>query len=432
MTTEETSAQQSQLFSNLINQLSSVDPNFSDYESGSADVDALVESVRQHLGMDVAFISRFKDGFREFTHINLHPECKIDIPIGHKDPSDTTYCRKICDNEIPAIIPNTKEHPVTRDMAVTDALNIGSYIGVPITFSDDRVYGTLCCFSTTPDESLSHKDLSILTLFAQFASRNIESELLKLEQSETTRESIFTLLQQGALGIALQPIYDCRKGAIVGYECLSRFRTEPYRPPNYWFAQARDAGVGELLELYSIELALALLNYIPAECYLAINISPTYMHSQALFDLLEDKPLERLVLEVTEREIIEDYALFRDSFAPLRAKGMRLAVDDAGAGFASFQHILELQADIIKLDRSLISNIDQDRSRRALVAALIGFAKETDCVVLGEGVENQAEMHVLEKLGVHVMQGYYFSHPVPPEEAIKLATEDLLDVTQGA
>ncbi|MBM6550796.1 EAL domain-containing protein [Marinomonas ostreistagni] len=432
MTTEGTSSQQSQLFSNLINQLSSADAITSDAESQRDDIDTLVESIRQHLGMEIAFISRFKDGYREFTHINSHPECSLDIPVGHKDPSDTTYCQKICDKEIPAIIPNTQAHPITRNMAVTEALNIGSYIGVPITFSDDRVYGTLCCFSTTPDESLSHKDLSILTLFAQFASRNLEADLLKLEQSETTREAIFTLLQEEALGIALQPIYDSRKAAIVGYECLSRFRTDPYQPPNYWFAQAHEAGVGELLELYSIELSLALLNFIPEDRYLAINISPTFLNSQGLFDLLEHQPLERLVLEVTEREVIEDYAAFRESFAPLRAKGMRLAVDDAGAGFASFQHILELQADIIKLDRSLISNIDQDRSRRALVAALIGFAKETNCVVLGEGVEKQAEMHILEQLGVHVMQGYFFSRPVPPQEAIALTKEDLVNTAIGA
>lgn len=419
MMSDDISALESDFFAAILQHLSSESSPYG-VDAPSDNLHALVEAIRQHLGMEVAFISRFRNGCREFTHLSLHPECSAMIAVGHQDPSESTYCQKICNHELPSIIPDTKKHPVTRRMAVTEALNIGSYIGVPIKFSDNRIYGTLCCFSSKPDDSLSHKDLSILTLFARFAARNIESEVVQLEQQENMRNAISKVLEDNALNIVLQPIYDCYGSNIIGFECLSRFESTPYHPPNVWFARAHEAGVGELLELYAIELALELLALVPQECFLTVNISPACIYSKALAELLERHDLQRIVLEVTEREIIDDYQLFRETLAPLRAQGMRLAVDDAGAGFASFQHILELQADIIKLDRSLISNVDQDRSRRALIAALMGFAKEMDTVVLGEGVETIEEVQVLHKLGVNYVQGYYFSYPMNANEAINL------------
>ena len=416
-----TSLSDSTLYSTLLDNLApSASLSEDETDLQSRDLNALVESIRQHLGMEVAFISRYKDNFREFTHLSIHPECMLNIPVGHKDPSDTTYCQLICEDKLPPIIPDTKKNPITKAMAVTEALNIGSYIGVPIRLSDDRLYGTLCCFSSQPDDSLTHKDLSILSLFAKFAARNIEAELIKYETDEAMRHSIFSMLEQDKLKIVLQPIYGCDQAKIVGFECLARFQSEPYLPPNVWFAKAHNSGIGEVLELYSIQLSLALLDDIPEDTYLTLNVSPEYIHSKALHEILNQYPLSRIVLEVTERESIDDYQSFRDSLAPLRAKGMRLAVDDAGAGFASFQHILELQADIIKLDRSLICNVHEDRSRRALVAALIGFAKETESLVLGEGVETSEEMGALHKLGVSYIQGYYFSYPLPPEKAVEL------------
>ena len=382
------------------------------------DLEHLVQTIRQHLGMDVAFLSRFDDGNREMLHIDKSDSCRVSLNNGHKDRSEVTYCQLIADEKLPKIIPDTSKNDITKALAVTKDLKIGSYIGVPIYFSDDSLYGTLCCFSEKPDESLTNKDLSILTLFAKFAARNIEKELNVSKLQQDARNDIFEIIRNKQLSLVFQPIYDLKTKSITGFECLSRFQTEPYHAPDYWFNKANTSGIGEILELFAIEEALNFLPAIPEQYYIALNISPKHLTSPYLQAMLDKAPLHRIVMEVTERESIPDYHAFRNAIRHFRDRGMRLAVDDAGAGFASFQHILELQADIIKLDRSLIVNINSDHRKRALVAALIGFAKETKSKVLGEGVETLAELEALQELGAQTIQGYFFSHPLPLEDAL--------------
>jgi EAL domain-containing protein (putative c-di-GMP-specific phosphodiesterase class I) len=110
---------------------------------------------------------------------------------------------------------------------------------------------------------------------------------------------------------------------------------------------------------------------------------------------------------------VQDYALLAEALEPLRSKGLRLAVDDAGAGYASFRHILKLKPDVIKLDSSLIRNIDSDTGSRALAAALIRFAEETGCKVVAEGVETREELAMLRRLEVNKAQGYLLGRPMP-------------------
>ncbi|MCO4784407.1 MAG: EAL domain-containing protein [Marinomonas atlantica] len=382
------------------------------------DINLLVESIRHHLNMDVAFLSRFKNGFREITQINKREGCQINIAAGQKDCEEVTYCKLIADNKLPSLIPNTRENSVTAEMPITEHLTIGSYIGVPILLSDGSCYGTLCCFNEQPDETLSERDLSILTLFSSFAARNLEKDLQRKRMHKQIRKEVSSMIRSNALSSVFQPIYDNQQKKIVGFECLTRFNIEPYRTPDYWFNRASQAGFGELLELYAIEIALASFDKVPDDCFITLNISPKFVGSPKLKELLKDQPLHRIVLEVTEREPIDDYNQFRNDLKPFRERGLRLAVDDAGAGYASFQHILELSADIIKLDRSLICNVNQDLGRRALSAALIGFANETNCLVLGEGVETQAEMDTLNNLGARYLQGYYLSHPLSLQQAV--------------
>jgi predicted signal transduction protein with EAL and GGDEF domain len=100
--------------------------------------------------------------------------------------------------------------------------------------------------------------------------------------------------------------------------------------------------------------------------------------------------------------------------ARLRALGVRIAIDDAGAGYASMRHILSIEPDLIKLDMSLTRGIDQDRKRRALASALIAFAHETRIDIVAEGVETAAELDTLRELGVRKVQGYFLARPGPP------------------
>ena len=117
-------------------------------------------------------------------------------------------------------------------------------------------------------------------------------------------------------------------------------------------------------------------------------------------------PAERVVVEVTEHARITDYERAEQQLGVIRASGVRLAVDDAGAGYATFRHILSLRPDIIKMDRSITQDIDTDTARRALATALVVFAGEIGAIIIAEGVETGEEILALRRAGILRAQGF--------------------------
>jgi len=221
------------------------------------------------------------------------------------------------------------------------------------------------------------------------------------------------VLGERLLTIVYQPVFNLETNALVAYEALSRFRAEPAQGPDAWFADAAAAGLQGALERAAISLALEGLAQIPPGVYLSLNVSPATLLEPDFASVFASAPLARLMLEVTEHSSVTDYAAVERQLAPLREAGMKLAVDDAGAGFASFRHILQLRPDVIKLDASLIRHIDQRPDSRALAAALIRFAEETGCRMVAEGVETAGELRVLRELAVDKAQGYLLGRPGP-------------------
>jgi len=220
-------------------------------------------------------------------------------------------------------------------------------------------------------------------------------------------------LTGAAYGVVYQPIVHLVENRIVGHEALARFSAEPQRTPDKWFDEAGQVGLQQELEVALIEAALKGMDRLPPDSYLSLNVSPDTILAGALDNVLAHQPMVRLMLEVTEHACVQDYALLAEALEPLRSKGLRLAVDDAGAGYASFRHILKLKPDVIKLDSSLIRNIDSDTGSRALAAALIRFAEETGCKVVAEGVETREELAMLRRLEVNKAQGYLLGRPMP-------------------
>jgi EAL domain-containing protein (putative c-di-GMP-specific phosphodiesterase class I) len=125
----------------------------------------------------------------------------------------------------------------------------------------------------------------------------------------------------------------------------------------------------------------------------------------------------QIVLEVTEHAEIADYEAFRAMFGKLRPK-VELAVDDAGAGFASLRHILELRPAFVKLDRSLIAGLESDEARQAMIVGLRHFARSVDCRLIAEGIETEGELAVLRSLDVRVGQGFLLGRPVRVQDLI--------------
>ncbi|MGA2835633.1 MAG: EAL domain-containing protein [Acidimicrobiales bacterium] len=209
-----------------------------------------------------------------------------------------------------------------------------------------------------------------------------------------------------------QPIVDLRSGTAVGTEALARFDQAPFQSPDLWFAEAADLGLGVELELTAVGLALEQLHSLPSTQYLSLNASVETIMSDPFRAILSAAPAERIVLELTEHTPITDYDAFARSIDELRSSGVRLAVDDAGSGFSSFVHILNLKPDIIKLDIALTRGIDKDPARQALGRALLNFGLEAyRNTIVAEGIETQGELAMLRSLGCPIGQGFLLGRP---------------------
>ena len=210
------------------------------------------------------------------------------------------------------------------------------------------------------------------------------------------------------------PIMDLETREEIGVEALARFGSIPVKPPDRWFAEATALELGLQLELRAMRKALEGLPRIPEGAFLSINCSHRTAASTELAEQLDGME-KRIVLEITEHEAINDYGVLAEALEPLRARGLRVAVDDVGAGYASLRHALQLAPDMVKMDISLTHDIDRDAGRRALAAALISFAAETDKTIVAEGIETAGELHALRQLGVRYGQGFYLARPAPLE-----------------
>lgn len=216
-----------------------------------------------------------------------------------------------------------------------------------------------------------------------------------------------------ALGMVFQPICDLATREPLGAEALARFHIAPARGPERWFAEASEVGLRRELELAALRAALSSLSQLPKGVYLSVNISPVTLRSAPVRKALGAVDAARVVVEVTEHTPVEDYDALNDALARVRALGVRLAIDDAGAGFASLRHILRLAPDFVKLDRTLIDGIERDRSHQALAAGLISFATKIDATIVAEGIERPAQLRALRDLGVTCGQGFLLARPAP-------------------
>lgn len=211
-------------------------------------------------------------------------------------------------------------------------------------------------------------------------------------------------------GNALPP-----RGTTVAVEVLSRFERPPGDGPDRWFALAHRVGLGVELELLAIEVALETTRSLPASLAVALNAGPATITSGVLPESLAQ--FERpVVLELTEHEEIEERDRFRAALATLRQNGVWLSIDDAGVGFAGLSRIVELNPDVIKLDRVLVAGLDFDPVRRALGRALVTFGEETGALVVAEGIETPGELDAALTVGTHLGQGYLLGRPGPIDE----------------
>ncbi|MDQ6856311.1 MAG: EAL domain-containing protein, partial [Candidatus Dormibacteraeota bacterium] len=209
----------------------------------------------------------------------------------------------------------------------------------------------------------------------------------------------------------LQPVVHLGSSETAGYEALSDLSTRDLEGADSWFRDAAVLGLGEEFELVLLTLALEELQNLPTDVYLSVNVSPQTAMSPQLPQLLAAVDAERLVLELTEHMPVEDYVALNVALKGLRRSGIRVAVDDAGAGFSSLNHILLIRPEIVKLDVSLIREIDSDVARQSLVTGLCSFTAEIGADCIAEGVETDAQARTLRELGVTYGQGWHLGPP---------------------
>ncbi|MFU7529484.1 EAL domain-containing protein [Qipengyuania sp. ASV99] len=374
-------------------------------------VDRILKAVRQHLGTEIAFVSRYVENFeKELTHI----DADIELPMGpgYRDSRNDSYCWHIAEGRLPQLIQDPADFPFTQSLAITDMLPVGCHLNVPLRLSDGSLYGSFCCLSRKPDRSMTERDLGVLKAFAALAAEQIERSVESSAQSRNQKSAIQKVLDTGHVTILHQPIVALKNGHPVGVECLARFPDAAERGPDRWFAEAAGLGLGPDLELLAIQSGLATINHLPADAYLSVNASPETIMSGLLDKVVYKYSSRKLAIEVTEHEKVDDFGKLKECLARL-SPFARIAIDDVGAGYSGLRHLVELKPSLLKLDMSLTRDIHTDLARQALATAMVHFAREIGAKLVAEGIEREEERVVLAELGVDYGQGFFFARPMP-------------------
>jgi EAL domain-containing protein (putative c-di-GMP-specific phosphodiesterase class I)/CheY-like chemotaxis protein len=263
----------------------------------------------------------------------------------------------------------------------------------------------------------------------RFAMSQLSNRLLAEEQvamrSLRMRQKIGSVISQSTFTVVLQPIVDVHSDTAIGAEALTRF-AERGRSVDQWIRDAEAVGLLVPLELALARAALLELPNLDPDLALAVNVSPKTVLSGRLHEIFTGVAVDRVILELTEHAPVDDYPALRMALSRWRERGLRLAVDDAGGGYSSFSHIIELSPELIKLDASLVRDVHTSPHRQALVRAVISFAEEMGVKVVAAGVEAEAELGELRRLGVHLAQGFHLGRPrVLSEQAELQPTLDL-------
>ena len=243
-------------------------------------------------------------------------------------------------------------------------------------------------------------------------SRRYDPEHVFVVTDEQREDFSELIAEPHAVQPVFQPIVALASGEPVGFEALARFEGAPALPPTWWFSQAHRFGLGGALEAEAVRVALATPER-PPNCFLSVNLSPSALASPEVNGLLAGD-LHGVVIEITEEEHVLDVPALQRHLDPLRSRGARIAVDDAGEGYAGLQQVMSMRADIIKLDRALVADVHSDPAKIALIGSLVHFARSTGASICAEGIETLDELRVLIHLGVAYGQGWALGRPTAP------------------
>jgi PAS domain S-box-containing protein len=376
--------------------------------------DSLCQAVVRLAGIDaVALLLTNEQG--ELTEVAHRGPLAFNSTIGPtSSPGFREHAQRIRNR--PMLLSLDPEDWPTDDQLLHAALAAGlcGMVAAPIRW-EGRLIGVLIL--ATRDSGVASEMPTRFVYFEEFASYagslvGVQA-LAKLHRAGL-RNEVLDIIEHHRFHPVFQPFVELASGQIVGYEALTRF--DDGRRPDLRFADAHEVGLGTELEAVCVGVALKSAGRLDSSLFLSVNFSPA-----AILDGHAKRALagidQRIVIEITEHAPIADYAAVRKAMDQI--KGCQLAVDDAGAGYTSLRHILELRPNFVKLDISIVRDIDTNLARQAMAAGMCHFAAHDGTVIIAEGIETEAEAETLRKLGVTLGrrgilgQGFFFARPGP-------------------
>lgn len=360
-------------------------------------LERVVTLAQRHLGLDaVCIIERRPDGVHYCRAAAGDPGA-FDVVVGGELPGPLIgLSDAIVSGSAPAVARETNADG-------SECIRLA----VPLRRSDGTAYGSMLALGAGRRDDLDERDVRLLSMSAELLLRYLDDQ----RDLDALRAGISTLISERRLDIAAQPIFDLRGGQCIGVEALARFPAG-WAAPDVTFRAADDAGLGVELERLAVQQAWPILEQLHSRQFLTVNLSPVAAVALAQrATAYAELPLSQLVVEITEHTAIDSYATLRDQLRPLRELGLRVAVDDAGAGYASLRHVVELRPDFIKIDRDLVHGLAEDHARRVAVSAFVLLSLDLDAGVIAEGLERPADLSALYDLGVDAAQGYLLGRP---------------------
>ncbi|MEX5634612.1 EAL domain-containing protein [Parafrankia sp. FMc2] len=429
------------------------------------EITRVLDLARRHLRTDVAWLSRFS-GDDQVIDLVAGDGALVESLVGRQVGQEHTYCARVLDGRLPAVIPDARADSRTAGLAVTRELGIGSYVGAPVYLDSGDLYGMLCALGTDPDPELGDRDGHFLRLLAEALTETVSALHRSGADDDHLRSVIGRIIDRGGPEMVFQPVFDLPTHGIIGAEALARFPSFPppggddggegagrgsideagteagrqpvagstpgttpgtaagagagARRPEYgglaperWFAYATSVGMGIDLELAAIRATLVALPRFPRGLSVAVNAAPATIASGRLTELLSGPAADQVVVEITEREGIHDLPGTLSRLQELRDMGVRVAVDNVGVAYASLRRLVQILPDVVKMDRWLSVEIGADTARRALVEALVHFSRQIGATLVAAGIETTGAMRVLTAAGVDQGQGDFLGPPGP-------------------
>jgi len=246
-------------------------------------------------------------------------------------------------------------------------------------------------------------------------------------------------LENNALETWFQPKYDLAKRQVTGMEALLRWRheTRGFVSPQLFVAVAEANGLIDKLSQLVLKSTLKQIVLWRSmgfdDLKISINISPMQLRAETLVEdtlkALKEAGVEgrQLEIELTETSVLDNPKQARLALAQLREAGVGISIDDFGTGYTSLSLLADLPLDVVKIDRLFISAVETSASSRAIVGSVISMAHALNLRVVGEGVETEEQLEIMDQLGCDEIQGYLISRPQSAEDI----TSFLVDQRSG-